>query len=139
VIKIGVLRLPQTAVTATVRRFQCALIWVAFNVRLGRLNRYLLGPAIGRWPRKRSPEEHRQCSSISNTTARKISGPSINAGSAGPIKRPDILQAGMRRLDDIVDSIRRVQHSVEALVHDLERLAYSKDTLAYEGLKQEGL
>jgi hypothetical protein len=37
-----------------------APIWVAFNIRLGRHNPYLLGLAIGRWPRKRPPEEHRQ-------------------------------------------------------------------------------
>jgi hypothetical protein len=37
-----------------------APIYVAFNVPLGRANPYLLGLAIGRWPRKRSLEEHRQ-------------------------------------------------------------------------------
>jgi hypothetical protein len=37
-----------------------ALIYVGFNIRLGRLNPYILGLAIWCWPRKRSPEEHRQ-------------------------------------------------------------------------------
>jgi hypothetical protein len=54
---------------------------------------------------------------------------------------PDVLQAGMRHLDDIVAPlvIRRVQHRVEALVHDLERLAYRQDTVAYQGLKHDRL
>jgi hypothetical protein len=37
-----------------------ALVWVAFEVQLGRLNPYILGLAIGRWPRKLTPEDELQ-------------------------------------------------------------------------------